>query len=133
MAANLRRLERSGRMLAQAVTGTPGHVNAMAASVEVHGLLTRANADEAAEDRVFLSIGIDYGDLLMIGNDDFFSVGGGESAHIAFDPDDPTLVYATTINGTGIRLSRSSCQLRLANTTVTPTKVKTLTETSGTA
>jgi class 3 adenylate cyclase len=46
--------------------------DAMAASVEVHGLLTRANADEAAEDRVFLSIGIDYGDLLMIGNDDFF-------------------------------------------------------------
>ena len=27
-------------------------------------------------------------------------MGGGESAHIAFDPDDPTLVYATTINGT---------------------------------
>ena len=35
-----------------------------------------------------------------IGNNDFFPVGGGESAHIAFDPDDPTLVYATTINGT---------------------------------
>ena len=35
-----------------------------------------------------------------IGNDDCFAVGGGESAHIAFDPDDPTLVYATTINGT---------------------------------
>jgi len=35
-----------------------------------------------------------------IGNDDFFAVGGGESAHIAFDPDDPTLIYATTINGT---------------------------------
>jgi len=35
-----------------------------------------------------------------IGNDDFFAVGGGESAHIAFDPDDPRLVYATTINGT---------------------------------
>lgn len=35
-----------------------------------------------------------------IGNDDFFPVGGGESAHIAFDPDNPRLVYATTINGT---------------------------------
>ncbi len=35
-----------------------------------------------------------------IGNDDFYAVGGGESAHIAFDPDDPRLVYATTINGT---------------------------------
>ena len=35
-----------------------------------------------------------------IGRDDFYAVGGGESAHIAFDPDDPTLVYATTINGT---------------------------------
>lgn len=35
-----------------------------------------------------------------IGRDDYFAVGGGESAHIAFDPDDPGLVYATTINGT---------------------------------
>ncbi|MDZ7645464.1 MAG: hypothetical protein U5K76_15370 [Woeseiaceae bacterium] len=35
-----------------------------------------------------------------IGEDDYHAVGGGESAHIAFDPDDPTLVYATTINGT---------------------------------
>ncbi|MEX2495851.1 MAG: hypothetical protein WD448_07175 [Woeseia sp.] len=35
-----------------------------------------------------------------IGEEDYHSVGGGESAHIAFDPDDPRLVYATTINGT---------------------------------
>lgn len=35
-----------------------------------------------------------------IGVDDYYAVGGGESAHIAFDPDDPTLIYATTINGT---------------------------------
>jgi len=35
-----------------------------------------------------------------IGVDDFFAVGGGESAHIAFDPDNPRLIYATTINGT---------------------------------
>ncbi|MCJ7592981.1 MAG: hypothetical protein MUO51_16675 [Woeseiaceae bacterium] len=35
-----------------------------------------------------------------IGRDDYFYVGGGESAHIALDPDDPRLVYATTINGT---------------------------------
>jgi len=39
----------------------------------------------------------DYGG---IGVEDYFDVGGGESAHIAFDPDDPTLIYATTINGT---------------------------------
>jgi photosystem II stability/assembly factor-like uncharacterized protein len=35
-----------------------------------------------------------------IGIADYFDVGGGESAHIAFDPDNPRLVYATTINGT---------------------------------
>ncbi len=35
-----------------------------------------------------------------IGVEDYYAVGGGESAHIAFDPDDPTLVYATSINGT---------------------------------
>ena len=48
-----------------------------------------------------------------IGVADYFSVGGGESAHIAFDPEDPTLIYATTINGTlteydhSTRLTRS--------------------------
>ena len=35
-----------------------------------------------------------------IGVADYFDVGGGESAHIAFDPDNPQLIYATTINGT---------------------------------
>jgi photosystem II stability/assembly factor-like uncharacterized protein len=35
-----------------------------------------------------------------IGTSDYYDVGGGESAHIAFDPDDPRLIYATTINGT---------------------------------
>jgi photosystem II stability/assembly factor-like uncharacterized protein len=35
-----------------------------------------------------------------IGVDDYYDVGGGESAHVAFDPDDPRLVYATSINGT---------------------------------
>ena len=35
-----------------------------------------------------------------IGHEDYFPVGGGESAHIAFDPEDPRLIYATTINGT---------------------------------
>jgi photosystem II stability/assembly factor-like uncharacterized protein len=34
-----------------------------------------------------------------IGVEDYFDVGGGESAHIAFDPDDPRLIYATSING----------------------------------
>ncbi len=48
-----------------------------------------------------------------IGVADYYDVGGGESAHIAFDPDDPTLIYATTINGTlteydhSTRLTRS--------------------------
>jgi len=34
-----------------------------------------------------------------IGVADYFDVGGGESAHIAFDPDNPRLIYATSING----------------------------------
>jgi len=35
-----------------------------------------------------------------IGVADYYDVGGGESAHIAFDPDNPRLIYATSINGT---------------------------------
>ena len=47
-----------------------------------------------------------------IGFDDFFSVGGGESAHIAFDPDNPKLVYATTINGTLTEIDTSNRRVR---------------------
>ncbi len=35
-----------------------------------------------------------------IGRESWYPVGGGESAHIAFDPDHPRLVYATSINAT---------------------------------
>ena len=34
-----------------------------------------------------------------VGREDHFPVGGGESAHIVFDPDNPRFIYATTING----------------------------------
>jgi len=47
----------------------------------------------------------DYGG---IGVEDYFDAGGGESAHIAFDPDNPTLIYATTINGTLTEYDHSS-------------------------
>jgi photosystem II stability/assembly factor-like uncharacterized protein len=43
-----------------------------------------------------------------IGVADYFDVGGGESAHIAFDPDDPRLIYATSINGTLTEYNRES-------------------------
>jgi len=35
-----------------------------------------------------------------IGHEDYFAVGGGESAHIAFDEENPRVIYATTINST---------------------------------
>ncbi len=35
-----------------------------------------------------------------IGRESWYPVGGGESAHIAFDPDNPRLIYATSINAT---------------------------------
>jgi len=47
-----------------------------------------------------------------IGNDDFFAVGGGESAHIAFDPENPQLIYATTINGTLTEYNRENQRMR---------------------
>ena len=34
------------------------------------------------------------------GPDDFYAVGGGESGHIAFDPNDPTEIYAGNYGGT---------------------------------
>lgn len=47
-----------------------------------------------------------------IGFDDFFDAGGGESAHIAFDPNNPKLIYATTINGTLTELDVETRRLR---------------------
>lgn len=43
-----------------------------------------------------------------IGMDDMFAVGGGESAHVAFDANNPELIYATTINATLTEFTRSS-------------------------
>ena len=43
-----------------------------------------------------------------IGFEEQFAVGGGESAHIAFDADHPELIYATTINATLTEYSRST-------------------------
>ncbi len=47
-----------------------------------------------------------------IGQDDYYDVGGGESAHIAFDPENPRLVYATTINGTLTEYDQETQRLR---------------------
>ncbi len=47
-----------------------------------------------------------------IGLDDFYPVGGGESAHIAFDPDNPRLVYATSINGTFTEYDHETKRIR---------------------
>ncbi len=43
-----------------------------------------------------------------IGIEEQFAVGGGESAHIAFDPNNPELIYATTINATLTEFNRST-------------------------
>lgn len=47
-----------------------------------------------------------------IGFEDQFAVGGGESAHIAFDADNPELIYATTINATLTEYTRSTNRTR---------------------
>ena len=47
-----------------------------------------------------------------IGFDEMFAVGGGESAHIAFDANNPELIYATTINATLTEFRRSTGMTR---------------------
>lgn len=46
--------------------------DAVATGIEAHALLADANAEEPADSRVFLSIGIDHGELLLIDGQDFF-------------------------------------------------------------
>ena len=47
-----------------------------------------------------------------IGIEDFHPVGGGESAHVAFDASDPRHVYATTINATLTEYDMATRSLR---------------------
>ncbi|MBO1256295.1 glycosyl hydrolase [Alteromonas sp. 5E99-2] len=47
-----------------------------------------------------------------IGYEDQFSVGGGESAHISFDENNPKYVYATTINATLTEFDRDTGRTR---------------------
>lgn len=47
-----------------------------------------------------------------IGFEEQFAVGGGESAHIAFNADNPELIYATTINATLTEYTRSTGVVR---------------------
>lgn len=47
-----------------------------------------------------------------IGREHWQAVGGGESAHISFDPDDPTLVYASTYMGVITEFDRSTGKVR---------------------
>ncbi|MGH8033622.1 MAG: WD40/YVTN/BNR-like repeat-containing protein, partial [Lysobacterales bacterium] len=47
-----------------------------------------------------------------IGMEDYYDVGGGESAHIAFDPENPNLIYATSINGTLTEYDHSNRRTR---------------------
>jgi len=47
-----------------------------------------------------------------IGVSDYFDVGGGESAHMAFDENNPRLLYGSTINGTLTELDTKTGRLR---------------------
>jgi len=46
--------------------------NAIQASADINETLFRANQDLPLEDHIHLSVGIDYGELLLIGSEDFF-------------------------------------------------------------
>ena len=48
-----------------------------------------------------------------ISYENFMNVGGGESAHIAFDPDNPRYIYATTINSTLTEFDAKTGKTRL--------------------
>ncbi len=48
-----------------------------------------------------------------IGRDDYHAIGGGESAHVAFDPENPELIYATTINGTLTEYNQATEKTRI--------------------
>jgi class 3 adenylate cyclase len=46
--------------------------DAVQASLDINAELFRANQQRPTDDHIFLSIGIDYGELLLIGSEDFY-------------------------------------------------------------
>lgn len=46
--------------------------SAIQASLNINEALFRRNQDEEPENHIFLAVGIDYGDLLLVGPDDFY-------------------------------------------------------------
>lgn len=46
--------------------------DAIRASFEINSTLFRANQDHEIEEHIYLSVGIDYGDLLLVGSTDFY-------------------------------------------------------------
>jgi adenylate cyclase len=45
---------------------------AISASLDINGKLFQRNQDEEPEDHIFVAVGIDYGDMLLIGSDDYY-------------------------------------------------------------
>ncbi|MFQ6004886.1 MAG: adenylate/guanylate cyclase domain-containing protein [Woeseia sp.] len=46
--------------------------SAIQASLDINDALFRANQDEDPQNHIFLAVGIDYGDVLLVGTDDFY-------------------------------------------------------------
>ena len=46
--------------------------DALRASEEINAELFRANQDRELDEQIYLSVGIDYGDLLLVGDSDFY-------------------------------------------------------------
>ena len=46
--------------------------NAIQASLDINEELFRRNQDHGIDEQIFLSVGIDYGDLLLVGDSDFY-------------------------------------------------------------
>ena len=46
--------------------------DAIQASLDINAALFRANQEHEIDEQIFLSVGIDYGDLLLVGKSDFF-------------------------------------------------------------
>ena len=46
--------------------------DAIRASMEINSALFEANQQLALEDHIYLAVGIDYGDLLLVGSEDFY-------------------------------------------------------------
>lgn len=69
--------------------------SAIQASLDINERLFRRNQDEEPENHIYVAVGIDYGDVLLVGSDDFYGDPVNTASKLGEDIADRTQILVT--------------------------------------